>query len=265
MMKKQIISLTVVFFLATLTSFASRKDEVTLLLIPREDETVRVGMDIANRYPTLLLSYKTNVNGKVSLHGWSGKEWVNISLEDFHEGNFFRVGPDSALVVEVEGVAIPEVIIPPVDWCKAAYKITTTEIRPLVHLAGQYYDFKHKDWTWFSENHQLPMDALNPEGLNVAWYHKRLNEHLKKHDPVAAGDLQYWVAIRHPQSTEAEEEIISTNETEVIENSEQPEVEVTEEFDENPLTNAVPEAVVLGAGDAEEAKVDDLGKTQESE
>lgn len=252
MKKHYITGFVALFFAVTLTSFASRKDEVTLLMIPREDGVVRVGMDIAKRYPTLLLSYKIEANGAVMLHGWSGKEWVSVSLKDFTEGNFFRNGPDSALIVETSGSSALDSLIPPEGWCSSVYKISTTEVRPLVHLVGQYYNFKHKDWTWFSENYQLPLDSINPEGLNVAWYHKRLNDNLKKRDPIVANDLQYWSVIRQPQPPLVIEEVEPTNSTEVIEVEEHPEMETPEDPTLNPLTNAAPEAVVLGAGDAEE-------------
>jgi hypothetical protein len=260
MTKKNISGLLVIFLCTAVAVFASRKDEVTLLMVPREDGALRVGMDIANRYPTLLLSYKIGANGNVSLHGWSGKEWVNVSLEDFHEGNFFRTGPDSGLIVEVEGKPVTEAMIPPAGWCPSAYKVTTTELRPLLHLVGQYYDFKYKEWSWFAENYRLSMDAINPEGLNVSWYHKRFNDHLKNRKEVATDDLQYWLAIRHPQPVKPEQEVAASDVAEEADASQQPEVETPEDpVVVNPLTNAVPEAIVLGAGDAEEAKLDTSG------
>lgn len=247
-MKKIIFGLVAAFMMASIVS-ASRKDEITLVMVPHSDHVLRVGYDISSRYPTLLVRYKILPNG-VSLNGWNGKEWVHISLKDFHDGNFFRTGPDSALVIEEEGFSVPEEIIPPADWCDAAYKITTSQMRPLLHLVGQYYDFKYKDWQWFSENYKMSMEAINPEGLNVSWYHKRFGDHLKK-SPVAADDLQYWVAIRHPEPVRVDAEIIV--ETNALESAEQPEMEIPNDPSVNPLTNAAPAAVVLGAGDAQEA------------
>ena len=133
-----------------------------------------MGKDIANRFPSLLVSYKLGANGTVSLHGWTGSEWVNISVADFQKGAFFRTGPDSSLIIEKAGAPVTGALTPPEEWCSAVYKITTTDVRPMLHLAGQYYDFKYKDWQWFAESHDLTVDAINPEGLNVAWYHKRL-------------------------------------------------------------------------------------------
>jgi hypothetical protein len=247
-MRKVMILWVGILFISA-SAFASRTDEVTLVMVPRNDDAVRVGMDIANRYPTLLISYKLLPNNSASLHGWNGKEWVNISLKDFHEGNFFRTGPDSALIVEEEGLPVPELVIPPAGWCTSAYKITTDEVRPMLHLFGQYYNFSYKDWKWFSENYRMSMEAINPENLNVAWYHKSLGENLKS-GPVAADDLQYWVAIRYPV-TFTEEVVV---ETEVVV-EEEPAMELPEDPVVNPFENSAPEAVVLGAGDAQEAEL----------
>ncbi|VGO15644.1 hypothetical protein PDESU_04229 [Pontiella desulfatans] len=238
-------------------SLASRKNEVTLLLVPREDRAKRIGMDIAGSQRLLLMSYAVGVDGSVSLHGWTGTEWVNVTVKKFREGAFFRTGPDSALIVEKAGVPVPDSLVPPEAWCGAVYKITTTEERPLIHLAGQYFDFKYKEWQAFAENYNLPLEAINPEGLNVSWYHKRLNEHFKKGIMVGSNDLRYWVAVRHPEAAVAEEPVAVPAE----EAEETPAMELPDDPDTNPLTNAAPEAVVLGADTAQEAVVEEEPET----
>ncbi|WP_372796155.1 hypothetical protein [Pontiella sp.] len=250
-MKKAVMVLLAVLVTAG-SVYSSRKDEVTLVLLPRDDSVVRVGLDLFQRYRTLLVTYQVQPNGTPSLHGWTGKEWVNINPDAFRAGDFFHTGPDSALIVEEEGVSLPASLLPPESWCNAVYKITTTEVRPLLHLTGQYYDFKYKDWKWFSENYRMSMDAINPEQLNIAWYHRRLGENLKK-GPVAADDLQYWVAVRHPlppveMAAEPEPEL-ETNDVEAVESLDM------EESDTMLLTNDIPEAVVLSPGDAREEAV----------
>ena len=221
-------------------SFASRKDEVTLLMVPREDRVQQVGMDIANRYPTLLVSYKLGANGAVSLHGWSGSQWLTISEQDFKEGKFFRTGPNSALVVEKAGVPVPEWLVPADEWCAEVYKITTTDTRVLLHLVGQYYDFKFKEWEWFARRYGKTVDHINPEGLNVAWYHKRLGENVKKGNASGSADLQYWEALRIAVPAEPEGD---------LEESIHPEMEIPNDPEVDPFSNDAPAAVVMGAGD----------------
>lgn len=228
-------------------SNAARKDETTLVMVPREEETIRLGTDIANKYQkTLLISYKLGANNAVSLHGWTGSDWVNVRLEAFQGGEFFKKGPDSALIVEKAGVAVPDTMVPPGDWCASVAKITTTEMRPLLHLVGQYYDFSFKEWKWFANRYSMDVDAINPEGLNVAWYQRRAGEHLKPREQQGASDLQYWMLLRQPVLAEP----VLAVDAEAKKASPIPAVE--QEEPGNPLTNAVPAAVVLGATDAEE-------------
>ncbi|HEY5653087.1 MAG TPA: hypothetical protein VIR63_01815 [Pontiella sp.] len=249
---RKYFTVSIILFLSAIAVLASRKDEITLLLIPREDSAVRVGMDVANRYPTLLISYQVKANGAVSLHGWSGSEWVNISQKDFNAGNFFRKGPDSALVIEKVNAEMSDLLIPSEEWCATVCKITTTEPRALIHLIGRHFDFGYKDWQWFSKNYGFPLDAINPEGLNVSWYHKRLDEHLQKR-AIGADDLQFWVPIRQVVDVKPEEAVAEEGLVPVID---QPEMETPEDPDiADPFVNEAPVAVVLGASDAEEAGV----------
>jgi hypothetical protein len=223
-------------------STQARKEELTLLVVPREEVPVRLGVDIASHYPVLLVSYKV-LNGQLSLHGWTGKQWVNITPRDYTEGNFFKKGPNSALIVEKEGTPIPDALIPSVDWCSDVAKVTTTQLRPLIHLSGQYFDFKYKEWNWFSKRYSLELGAINPEGLNMAWYHKRLDEHIKSGKPVGSDDLQYWVSLRQTVAAVAPvEEKGMGDDGEAI---------------ADPFTNAVPPAVIMGASNVPEETAED--------
>ncbi len=221
-------------------SSAARKDEITLVMVPREDATVQLGKDIANQYTTLLVSYKLGANGTVSLHGWTGTKWLNITLADFVAGNFFNNPPDSALIIEKKDAPVSGKLIPPEEWCLSVSKITTVELRPLIHLVGQYYDFGSKDWKWFSSRYNMEVDAINPEGLNMAWYNKRMVDHLKPHATQGANDLQYWVSIRQPVVPEPVEPGVENEEPEA------------EEEIGNPFTNEVPSAVIMGTPEAPE-------------
>ncbi|MCF7816888.1 MAG: hypothetical protein K9M54_03300 [Kiritimatiellales bacterium] len=239
---------------------ASRDQEVTLVLVPRDDATVQLGLDIANKYPSLLVSYKVGANDVVSLHGWTGTQWVNITAEDYRAGNFFRTGPDSALIIETADEQVPETLVPPVEWCASVSKIATTEMRPLIHLVGQYFDFPFKDWQWFAKRYNKDLDSINPEGLNVAWYNKPLSEHFKQSSPVGSSDLQYWFSIRQPvavTSAVAEPAPVMEESVPVVEEPAPVMGEpapVGEDIG-NPLTNAIPPAVVMGAADAPEDTV----------
>jgi hypothetical protein len=258
MNKKHVVGL-VVLATCVAASFASRKDEVTLVMVPRDEVSMQIGKDISTLYPTLLISYQVGAKGAVSLHGWTGTEWVNVMPEKFREGSFFHTGPDSALIVEKSGVPVPEKLVPPEAWCGAVYKVATTDPRAMIHLVGQYFDFKYKVWSSFSKNHGLPMEAINPDGLNVAWYHKPLRENLKNRSAVGSDDLQYWIAVRHPEPVR-QEEPAAEQAPEAEESEPQPEMETPSDPVVNPFENTAPEAVVLGPGEAEAQPAKVLGK-----
>ncbi len=237
-------------------AFGGRRDEVTLVLIPREDASVRIGMDIANQFPSLLISYKIGAGGVASFHGWTGTEWVNVTEESFRNGGFFPQGkgPGSALIIEKQGAAFPSKLIPPESWCPAVYKITTTETRPLLHLLGRYYDFKFKEWEAFAEAYRQPLDSINPEGLNVSWYHRRLKDQKRSSNAVGAADLQYWIAVRHPMP------IIEPPVEEEKAPAESTDESAPTETVKDPFAADAPAAVVLGADDADAAEKKKTGE-----
>jgi hypothetical protein len=223
------------------TSFAG--EGITLLLVPREDKLVHLGRDVGARHPTLLISYRLLPNGSVSLHGWSGTEWVNVTPESFAEGSFFLKQPDSAVLVWQEGAQIPEVLIPSHDWCPMAYGIATTEMRILLHLLGRHYDFKYDDWKWFSDSYKMPFESINPDNVNVSWYHRRLRENLNQPAVSAASDLDYYSLLSAPAAVPEGELDVPADEPVNAASEEAADVD-------NPLTNAVPQATILGAGEA---------------
>ncbi len=235
--------------------------DVTLLMVPREEVPVRLGMDVGNRFPTLLLSYRMLPGGAVSLNGWNGVEWIKISPEAFAAGTFAPTSPAAALIVEKPGMPVPESLIPDAQWCAATYKISTAQTRPLLHLLGRHYDFKFRDWTWFSEAYELPLDSINPDGLNVSWYHRRLGENLRR-KPLPDSDLQY-LSVVYITPPVVEEEALAESEKALAESekalaeseegsTDGPEPEslsapAVETVADNPLTNAAPRAVVFDA------------------
>ena len=64
--------------------------EITLLLVPRADVPVKIGMDVGSRMPTLLLTYQVNPGGTISP---SWLEWNSLGRhfrECLCSGQFFQ-------------------------------------------------------------------------------------------------------------------------------------------------------------------------------
>ncbi len=222
--------IALVIFAASV-SFASSTG-TTLLLVPRTRTMVRVGVDMANRADVLLVSYKVDSNGVVSLHGWTGSRWGIVTIENFRSGSFLQTELKSAVAVGPKGGAVPAAVLPPKALAPSLYQINTSEVRPVLHLLGRYLDFKYKDWQWCAERYGFPMTHINPGGLKLSWYHRRPGEQLKNAAAVVAADLRFWQIIREPV----------------------PEA-VPPEKAENPLTCELPPAIVLGAGEAVETNI----------
>ena len=241
-----------------------KNDEVTLVLMPRTKILKKVGCDLAKRYPLLFITYQVRSNGSISLHGWTGSAWVNVTPKEYLAGAFFKNGPTSALIVEKQNVPAPTRLIPPKKWCKEVVKIKTTQLRPLLHLTGRYFDFPYKHWSYFSKRATLPMTDINPENHNLSWYQKSK----KPTQYSLKQDLQYWQVVRKPtppklpvvvpikkkepvQKKPAQKEEIKKEKAEKIDH-----IEAKKEGSEKPVVDPfktpLPPAAVLGAGSVSE-------------
>jgi len=254
-MKKRWIKWVIglVFACNLVASATVKKGDVTLVLMPRSKLLDKVGLDLTKRYSLLFITYKVLPSGAISLHGWSGSQWVKITLHDYVAGTFFKKGPTSALVVEKENVPAPKQIIPPKKWCKKVVKIKTTKLRPLLHLTGRYFNFPYKYWSYFSKRAQLPINDINPENLNVAWYQKSS----KQTQFSLKQDLKYWQVVRVPapiippvekkQPAPKKEE--PQKEESVKSNNAEP-----KKVEADPFKTKLTPAVVIGAGTVPEDK-----------
>ena len=73
MKRKNFISISILTFVLFLSSF-SFSDGRVLLMVPHEDQLIKVGLDLSERHPSLLISYKLGADNTASLKGWTGTE-----------------------------------------------------------------------------------------------------------------------------------------------------------------------------------------------
>lgn len=246
---------------------AADRQDATLLIVPREDGPIKVGLDVGSLHPTILINYQILPSGTVSLLGWSGTKWVGISPQSYMDGSFFKKAPGSAVIVIAEGKPVPSALIPNSEWCPSVYRISTTKIRPLLHLIGRHYDFSYKDWEWFASNYQMDMASINPDGLNVAWYHRSLQQNVNKGSTATGSDLRFFSVIRYaealPEEPVLDDPLIPEQDAELEEAADDEEIVVPvgpEERngdpdeggdvavdEDNPLTQEAPDAIILEA------------------
>ena len=269
MMKKQWIKWIIGLVCASnLMAMASiKKDEVTLVLMPRDKILKKVGLDLAKRYPLLFITYKVQPNGSISLHGWTGSAWVKVTTQEYLAGTFFKNGPTSALIVEKQNVPVPTLLIPPKKWCKEVVKIKTTQLRPLLHLTGRYFDFPYKYWSYFSKRATLPLTDINPENHNLSWYQKSN----KQTQYSLKQDLQYWQVVRKPtppklpvvvpvKKEEPAPKKVEKKEKAEKKESTEAKKEGTEKPVVDPFKTPLPPAAVLGAGSVSEVDTKEIKK-----
>ena len=215
-----------------------RADGRVLLMIPHEEEMIKVGLDFTERHPSLLISYRLGAQNTAALKGWTGTEWVYVSVANFQSGNFFREGPDEAIIIQ-SNQPFPEGLIPCASWCDDVYKVNSSESRSVIHLVGQALHFKYDDWKWFAKRYNTPIAQLNPTESGIHWYNRRLGDVFKGKRISGHEDMLLWEVVRVSEveiveSLAAEEEVLP-----ILISDEGDEVEASEVIEE-----ALPEEAV---------------------
>lgn len=179
MFKKALVSILVLFGACSL--YAQEKEiipwrqNITMLVVPREPMAIQLAQDISRRYPTLLVCYQTTPAQTV-LHAWNGEEWLGISDVDYTNGTFFTHRPRRAVIVEKENNSAPELLIPDGTWCNEISRISSTDTRVMIHLLGRHFDFPYRYWMQFAKRYNYELEEINPALINVPWIHYRGDE-----------------------------------------------------------------------------------------
>ncbi|MDH3345937.1 MAG: hypothetical protein OEL75_02010, partial [Kiritimatiellaceae bacterium] len=174
MFKKLI--LTILFLLSAFNLYAQEeipwRQNITMLVVPREPLAVQVAQDIAMRYPILLVCYQ-QTGHSVVLHAWNGEAWVQVSGEDYINGTFFTHRPQHAVIVERDDQPAPKGLVPDGIWCEHGNRLSTTSPRAMIHLLGRHFDFPYRYWMQFSKRYNYALEEINPSLINVYWWHYR--------------------------------------------------------------------------------------------
>ncbi len=250
MKRKNFISISILTFVLFLSSL-SFSDGRVLLMVPHEDQLIKVGLDLSERHPSLLISYKLGADNTASLKGWTGTEWVYVSVDNFQRGKFFREGPDEAIIIESDHL-FPEGLVPSESWCDAVYKITSTDICSVVHLVGQSFHFKYDDWKWFAKRYNKSLSELNPTESGMRWYNRRLGDVFKGKRISNHEHLSLWKTIRDPRGMKKDSLIFEKGSSPIViweyskekEESEISEVDLVDDTF-NPLEEEQPLAEII--------------------
>lgn len=192
MLKKSVWLAVLLFVSSWSTQAAWRNDEITMLVMPREEIPLRIAQDISRRYPTLIISYHL-MQGKLKLNAWNGESWIPVPIKEYTAGTFFANRPTTAIVVESESFRLPSDLTPNGIWCESASLIASTKPRVLLHLLGLHFDFPFRHWKQFAERYGYAIEEINPTLQNVHWWNLRADQFLEKRDKRDFSvDLNKW-------------------------------------------------------------------------
>ncbi len=261
-----------------LTSQATSKKEIAMLVVPRDAKTIQIAQDIAEHYPVLIVCYQQTHN-LPKLHAWNGEGWVELSVEDYETGVFFENPPQHAIIIEPENTPSAELLVPDGLWCESGNRLTTTDPRTMIHLLGLYFDFQHRQWKQLAQAHGLSVADINPGLTNIYWW-----QYPEKRPTLdIEADMSHWLYLDitppepvEPVVIEEEPEPVAPVETPAEEEvvSELPEetTEIQEELPEIAPVEEKPETVVEAAEEAKpeteapvvEAAIEEIIETLEA-
>lgn len=180
-----------------------RQPDITMLIVPRETQVVKLALDLSRYDPVLLVCYQSTQDAPV-LHAWNGDGWVPISTEEYVNGTFFTTPPQQAVLIESKKDAAPDRLIPDGTWCPKGYRLSTTDPRAMIHLLGLYFNFPYSTWRQFANRYEYAVEAINPSLENIFWWHYRGDEKIpaiQARDVDA--DTEFWnpLDITPPEPT----------------------------------------------------------------
>lgn len=224
--------------------------DITLIAVPRDPVSIRIAMEMEQRYPVLLVSYQ-QARGQIRLHAWNGESWVAVSEEDYAQGNFFRRAPAEMIVIHGEDDPLPGILIPEGLWCPSIYRLASTDPRVMLHLLGRHFDVPYRVWRDLTWRYRYTMEEINPGHVNVPWWHFRARDvYQARAQRNLAADLDKWYYLE-VESPEA----LGPVEMDVVD----PEpVDLEDVEDEVPAEPAAPEAA-----DPVEKEKEDLPEREE--
>jgi len=190
MFKKNLLLSLALLGTCVLTAAATPKKEITMLVVPRDMQAIRIAQEISRFYPILLVSYQQTPE-RLKLYAWNGTGWVDISLEDYVNGLFFANPPKHTILVEPENTPAKEVLVPDGAWCQTGNRLTTIDPRTMTHLLGLHLGFQNRHWNRLARSQTLSVADVNPGLVNISWW--QYPEKRPTLDPEA--DMNHWLRL----------------------------------------------------------------------
>ena len=167
----KIMSMALLFCLCmTSPGMAPKNDHVNLLVVPARYSVLQVAFDVADSYPTVLVSYQGGQDGRDPLlYAWNGTEWVFVTLDDYARARFLQIMPSRIILVGGDDL-MPQSLVEASNWGSMVVNVPSVDTATLINSLANIYGFSSRDWRWFAVRYNLDLIDLNEEQRKDSWY-----------------------------------------------------------------------------------------------
>ncbi|GEM_PF-590785 len=144
--------------------------DLSLLVIPERLNMVQAGFELNQLRPLALVTYRTRrPTGEVILHGWTGQEWIPVSLSDYATGDFMVRNPVRIILVGDEAL-LPGELVEASNWGPLVLNVEATRTDEFFNAMGSLFDFSSREWRQIAQRHNMAIEDVTPEAARVSWY-----------------------------------------------------------------------------------------------
>ncbi len=123
----------------------------SIMVVPARKRLVQLAFKIAQCKEIGLVTYNTSPGLSAPLlHAWNGREWIQISMDDYVEGRFMSGDPKHVFLLG-DVSSLPLQMMDGPTWYKGLNRITTFDTATIVNQMGNVLHFSARQWKWLAE------------------------------------------------------------------------------------------------------------------
>lgn len=145
-------------------------NDLALLVVPERVNLVQAGFELNQLRSIALVTYRTRrQTGEVILHGWTGREWIPVSLQDYATGDFMLRDPVRIILVGDEAL-LPGELVEASNWGPLVLNVEATQTDEFFNAMGQLFEFSSREWRQVANRHNMQMEDVTPASVRMSWY-----------------------------------------------------------------------------------------------
>ncbi len=156
--------------LAQITASAFASGRSAVMVFPARHRMVRLMFDLSRIESLQLVSYASSraADGAI-LYFWTGRDWAELSLADYHAGSFLRGTPGQVVLIG-DAATLPPALSGDPAWAASTARFSTLDTTTLLNELGQLFGFSPGKWRWLAERYRLEIKDLNAERRRYGRY-----------------------------------------------------------------------------------------------